>query len=189
MNYDSATIDAAHVDGGPVHTVDLEGLTLSDLCEKLHELFPPADPIEADADGEDPDDIPARVKLTNPQGFAVHLFEANAQSHYRDHVDPVPNFDDLCGPWSDAWKDDDRREAMGDYLENLGGSPDLSDFDEAYQGKHDSGAAFAEEYANQVGAVDEKSASWICIDWEQTWERSLRHDYWISDNGHVFRNL
>lgn len=176
MNHTIATVTATHNETGQQHTVDLEGLTLSDLCDQLRELFPPQGEEEADDMHADPDDIPARVTL-DPDGFAAHLFADG---------DPVPNFDDILRVWSDE-RDDDRREAMSDYLDD--GNDDLSDFDEAYQGQHASGADFAEQLADDLGAISEGNARWICIDWERTWGANLRHDYWISDNGHVFRNL
>ena len=76
---------------------------------------------------------------------------------------------------------------MGEYLDDMG-ADDLSDFDEAYRGQYADGAAFAEELAEQIGAVPHEN-TWICIDWDATWERNLRHDYHITDSGHVFRNL
>lgn len=184
MDYTKATITATHDETGQQHTVDLEGLTLSDLCDNLRELFPPANENETSGDDiADPEDVPARVTLSDPQGFAVHLF---APQRGTPGLGPVANFDEILRAWSDE-SDDDQREAMADYLDNC--ADDLSDFGEAYQGQHASGAAFAEQLADDLGAVSEDNAEWICVDWEATWERSLRHDYWISDNGHVFRNL
>ena len=168
MKYDSATIDA-RAGGGPVSTFDLEGLTLSDIYAQAREAF---GDVDADAD-----EAPSNVTWSNPQGFAVHLF---------DKGNPVDNFDDILSAWSDE-TDDDRREAMGEYLDDMG-ADDLSDFDEAYQGQWDSGAAFAQEEAEGLGAVPTEN-TWICIDWERTWEANLRHDYHITDSGHVFRNI
>lgn len=188
MDYSQATIKAAHVDGGEEHTIDLEGMTLSDLCANLAELIPPrTDEEREEEELRDPEAIPAHVRTFDPDGFAVHLFEQPSQSRNSNHVDPVAAFNELSAAWSDE-SDNDRREAMGDYMDN-GSADDLSAFDEAYQGQYSSGADFAEQFADDVGAVDERNARWICIDWEATWERNLRHDYWVSDNGHVFRNL
>lgn len=188
MDHTKATITATHDETGQQHTVDLEGLTLSDLCDKLRELFPPDNEYETSDDAlADPEDVPARVTLSDPEGFAVHLFAPQRGTQGKGPLEPVPNFDDILKAWSDEWDDDDRREAMADYMDN--GADDLDDFDEAYQGQYSSGAAFAEQLADDLGAVSEDTARWICIDWQATWECNLRHDYWISDNGHVFRNL
>jgi hypothetical protein len=82
------------------------------------------------------------------------------------------------------------------YEDNRGTSPsDLSDIemlirdtDEAYQGEYDSDEKFAQEMADQLGAVD-KNASWpmTCIDWEQA-ASELMYDYFES-NGHYFRSI
>ena len=179
MKYSTASIQAAHVDGGPVHTVDLEGMDLSALYAELWELFP--------LNGETCDEMPEHVALTNPEGFAVHLFQRPDQSRNSDHVDPLPSFDDILSAWSDE-SDDDRREAMGEYLDDMG-ADDLSDFDEAYQGEYGSGAAFAESLCEELGTVPEDFPSWIAIDWEQTWNGGLRFDYTITNSGYVFRNM
>lgn len=159
-------------------TIDLDGLTsYSELVAAIWS--------EIDPDGENSsDDMPEGCTFTNPQGFAVHLF-TNWTDTDTGGVHPIAAFDDVLKAWSDE-RDDDRREAMADYLDN--GNDDLDGFEDAYQGKYDSGADFAEQLADSLGAVSEENARWICIDWEATWERNLRHDYWISDNGHVFRN-
>lgn len=192
MKYDSATIDA-QAGGGPVTTFDLEGLTLADLYAQAREAF---GNVDADEDGDtDPDEEPSNVTWSNPQGFAVHLFNSvlsRDELASRPGLDgpgpqtPVANFDELLEAWSNE-TDDDRREAMGEYLEDMG-ADDLSDFDEAYQGQFTDGAAFAEHLAENTLTVPMENM-WICIDWEATWEHSLCHDYHITDSGHVFRNL
>lgn len=189
MKYNTAHINAAHVDGGKVERIDLEGMTTADLFDRLRELFPPeTDEDHGDDAHAEPDECPARVRLFEPEGFAVHLFHAPTQSRNSDHVDPFPTFDEINEAWSDE-SDDDRREAMGEYLDDMG-AQDLSDFDEAYQGQYSSGADFAEELAESVGALSSSDeARWICIDWEATWNCNLRHDYHITNSGHVFRNL
>jgi len=188
MKYDSATIDAAHVDTNEATTIDLENVrTTGDLIAALVEAFPPADDTEREADSEEPDEIPARVRLFNPQGFAVHLFQDDTQARTSNHVDPVTDFDDLLAAWNDEG-DEDRREAMGEYLDDMGAA-DLSDFDEAYNGQWDSGAAFAENTADELGEVPKSFPSWIVIDWEASWNANLRHDYHMTDSGHVFRRM
>lgn len=58
---------------------------------------------------------------------------------------------------------------------------------EAYAGHFDSDEAFAQELADEVGAIQE-DVQWpyTCIDWEHA-ARELMYDYW-SDNGYYFRN-
>ena len=53
---------------------------------------------------------------------------------------------------------------------------------DAYRGTYDSGADFAEEYYNHVyGDVP----SFLVVDWEATWEQSMRYDFDFVD-GYVF---
>lgn len=63
-----------------------------------------------------------------------------------------------------------------------------SDIDEAYHGTFSSGKDFAQEMAEQLGAID-KDAKWpmTCIDWEQA-ASELMMDY-SEHNGHYFRDL
>lgn len=184
--YASATIDAN--DGTTVETIDLDGMTTeAELIGKLWELFPPdpIDPEDEDAEEPDTDEMPEHVDLTNPQGFAVHLFKKSTNGH--TCWEPVASFDDIADAWSNE-DDEDRREAMGEYLDDMG-ADDLSDFDEAYAGQYSSGADFSERLCEELGTVPKDFPSWVAIDWEQTWNGGLRFDYHITDSGHVFRNI
>lgn len=177
----TASIDVRGPKGPDDCTViDLDGMTsYSELVAAIWS--------EIDPDGENSsDDMPEGCTFTNPQGFAVHLFERPRGTEGTGPLEPIAAFDDVLKAWSDEWKDDDRREAMADYLDN--GNDDLDGFDDAYEGKYKDGAAFAQEHCEGCGVVPDEFPAWVCIDWEATWERNLRHDYWISDNGHVFRN-
>lgn len=69
------------------------------------------------------------------------------------------------------------------------GDEDLSDFEEAYQGQFPSDEDFAQDMAENLGAVDFKNSPWpqYCIDWEYA-ARELMMDY-SEQNGYYFRNL
>lgn len=64
----------------------------------------------------------------------------------------------------------------------------LSDIDEAYNGKFDSDEDFAQDRAESCGDL-QKNPSWpyTCIDWEYA-AKELMYDY-SESNGHYFRNL
>jgi len=64
----------------------------------------------------------------------------------------------------------------------------LSDIEEAYNGQYSSDEDFAQDMAEQLGAID-NNAKWPqnCIDWEYA-AKELMYDY-SEDNGHYFRNL
>ena len=57
---------------------------------------------------------------------------------------------------------------------------------DAYQGKYESGAEFAQSIAEDCGEVGSNS-SWIEIDWKASWD-NLSFDYFESDDGHIFSN-
>ena len=69
------------------------------------------------------------------------------------------------------------------YLENFDIS-DVSSCRDAYQGKYENGADFAQSIAEDCGEVGSNS-SWIEIDWKASWD-NLSYDYVESDNGHIF---
>ena len=69
------------------------------------------------------------------------------------------------------------------FLENFDIS-DVSSCRDAYQGKYENGAAFAQSIAEDCGEVGSNS-SWIEIDWKASWD-NLSYDYVESDNGHIF---
>lgn len=64
---------------------------------------------------------------------------------------------------------------------------DFDNIDESYNGKHDDDEDFAQQIAEDIGAID-KNAGWPnnCIDWEYA-AKELMWDYSESD-GHYFRN-
>lgn len=64
----------------------------------------------------------------------------------------------------------------------------LCDVSECYSGEFKSDEDFAQDIAEQLGAID-KNASWpqTCIDWEQA-AKELMYDY-VESNGHYFRNI
>jgi len=185
MKYDSATITAHFNDKS--ETIDLE--TVSGEQDMVDQLWAAFTDDEDEQSDEERDDFPGNLIFTDPQGFAVHLFDKMPDQGETKvfNYTVSANFDDLLSVWSDE-TDNDRREAMGEYLEDMG-ADDLSDFDEAYQGQFSSGADFAEHTAEELGEIPKDLPSWIVIDWEQSWDGGLRFDYHITDSGHVFRNL
>lgn len=77
--------------------------------------------------------------------------------------------------------DEDDRKIVSLYASAMGYDvTDSSFFDkakEAYHGTADSEADFAENFAEDCGDISEGFPNWIVIDWEATWNASLRHDY------------
>lgn len=65
---------------------------------------------------------------------------------------------------------------------------DLDNIEEAYQGQYKDDEDFAQELAEEIGAID-NNASWpnYCIDWERA-ARDIMMDY-CEHEGYYFRNL
>ena len=56
---------------------------------------------------------------------------------------------------------------------------------DAYMGRYESGAEFAQNLAEDCGDVPRNMASWIVIDWKASWD-NLDYDYVESTDGHIF---
>lgn len=63
----------------------------------------------------------------------------------------------------------------------------IDNFEDAYCGQHDSLADYAEELVSDCYNLE--IPSFVVIDWQATWDCNLRHDYQVSDDNHVFRNI
>ena len=61
---------------------------------------------------------------------------------------------------------------------------DLDHFQDAYYGEYESGAEFAESFANDCGDIPRDLPSWIEIDWKESW-RNLEYDFHEYD-GYIF---
>jgi hypothetical protein len=74
-------------------------------------------------------------------------------------------------------------EIIDAFVELMGGFHDIDKAAENYQGEYSTDAKFAEDYYEQMG-IDIHGD--LVIDWEATYESSLRFDY-DSANDHYFR--
>jgi hypothetical protein len=74
------------------------------------------------------------------------------------------------------------KDAVSAFLE-LYDESDLQYFEDAYQGRYDSEADFAEEFTSSVYGFD--APSFLVIDWDATWNCNLRYDFDFED-GFVF---
>ena len=74
------------------------------------------------------------------------------------------------------------KDAIDAFLE-LYDESDLQYFEDAYQGRYDSEADFAEDFTSSVYGFD--APSFVVIDWDATWNCNLRYDFDFED-GFVF---
>ena len=70
------------------------------------------------------------------------------------------------------------------YLENFD-IADVSSCRDAYMGRYESGAEFAQQTAEDYGDVPRDMPSWIEIDWKASWD-NLDYDYVECSGGHIF---
>ena len=64
---------------------------------------------------------------------------------------------------------------------------DVEHLNDAYHGRFDSEAEFAENFVSDMGYIQHDLPYWIQIDWEKTWDDGLSWDYTFN-NGYVFCN-
>ena len=79
--------------------------------------------------------------------------------------------------------DDMGNDVVEAFLENFD-IDCISSCRDAYMGRYESGAEFAQSIAEDCGEVGSNS-SWIEIDWKASWD-NLDYDYVECSNGHIF---
>ena len=72
------------------------------------------------------------------------------------------------------------------FLENFD-IADISSCRDAYMGRYESGAEFAQSIAEDCGEIGRGMSSWIEIDWKASWD-NLSFDYFESEDGYIFSN-
>ena len=78
------------------------------------------------------------------------------------------------------------REVVEAFLENFD-IDCVSSCRDAYMGRYESGAEFAQQIAEDCGDVPRNMSSWIEIDWKASWD-NLSFDYFESEDGYIFSN-
>ena len=76
------------------------------------------------------------------------------------------------------------REIVEAFLENFD-IDCVSSCRDAYMGRYESGAEFAQNIAEDCGDVPRNMSSWIEIDWDKSWD-NLSYDYVECSDGHIF---
>ena len=103
------------------------------------------------------------------EDFIKEHGESYFQSYIEDYLQAVNEYDeDVVSAFLDVFD-----------IDSIGS---LSD---AYQGRYDSGAEFAESLVSDCYSMD--MPSWVEVDWQKTWDNALSYDYSESD-GHIFNN-
>ena len=98
------------------------------------------------------------------------------QEHGNTSLEYYEKFVDLCNDYDEG--------AVKAYIEAVG-IDYLYEFEEAYWGHFDSVRQFIDEYLDSTCT---EIPSWLRVDYEATWNSSLRHDY-LEENGYYFRRI
>ena len=75
-------------------------------------------------------------------------------------------------------------DAVDALIGEMGCVSDIEGCDDRFRGWYESTADFAEEYYNDISDVP----SALVIDWEATWEQSLRYDFTACNDGTSYRS-
>ena len=116
---------------------------------------------ELSEDGHDLEEMKEFIETHGHKDFVLY---------YEDYARMVDEYD---------------QETVDAFLEEF----DLMDVEhltDAYYGRYDSGAEFAENFVTDMGYAQHDMPYWIAIDWEKTWE-NLSYDYSEYD-GYIFSN-
>ena len=80
--------------------------------------------------------------------------------------------------------DDIGNDVVEAFLDNFD-IDSVSNCRDAYMGRYENGAEFAQNIAEDCGEVPRNMPSWIEIDWQASWD-NLTYDYVESNDGHIF---
>ena len=101
--------------------------------------------------------------------FVERFGETNFLTYFEEYADMV---------------DDMGNDVVEAFLENFD-IDCVSSCRDAYMGRYESGAEFAQNIAEDCGDVPRNMSSWIEIDWDKSWD-NLSYDYVESNDGHIF---
>ena len=157
----------------PERHLMLTGNDLLDLVNEMQAQEPPAKMSEiVRACGYE---IEGNLKYTQ---FYTELLDVKEllpeQSEPEISEEYQEQYQKLCGDYG--------QDAVDAFLE-IYGEEDLDNFEDAYQGRYESEAAFTEEFTENCYGLN--FPSFIVIDWQATWDQGLRYDYEFQD-GFVF---
>ena len=101
--------------------------------------------------------------------FVERFGETNFLTYFEEYADMV---------------DDMGNDVVEAFLENFD-IDCVSSCRDAYMGRYESGAEFAQNLAEDCGDVPRGMSSWIEIDWKASWD-NLDYDYVECSDGHIF---
>ena len=113
------------------------------------------------------------------------LEDGHDEEEMREFIKTHGNKDFLCY-YEDYARmvDEYDQETVDAFLEEFD-LMDVEHLNDAYHGRFDSEAEFAETFVNDCYGLPDMPY-WVAIDWEETWE-NLSYDY-TESNGYIFSN-
>ena len=111
------------------------------------------------------------TELLNAKGLLIKTPEPEISEEYQEV------YDRLCGLYG--------QDAVEAFL-SIWEESDLEYFGDAYHGRYDSEADFAEQFTTDCYALD--IPAFVVVDWQATWDQGLRYDYEFV-NGFVFSSV
>ncbi len=147
------------------HWVDLTQFSdLDEFEDYMREHFK-----EADKESPLPCGTPREeIMLTDFEGFPKCFY---SESYERETMQKL--FDYLALDEYDQKLVEMYADATGYSIKDIS----IEDAQDAFHGTADSEEDFAEQIAEETGAIPKDMPSWIVIDWEATWNCNLRYDY------------
>ena len=114
------------------------------------------------------------------------LEDGHDEDEMKEFIETHGNSDFLCY-YEDYARmvDEYDQETVDAFLEEFD-LMDVEHLNDAYHGRFDSEAEFAETFVNDCYGLPDMPY-WISIDWEKTWDDGLSWDYTFN-NGYVFCN-
>ena len=112
-------------------------------------------------DGHDKDEMQEFIETHGHKDFVLY---------YEDYTRMVEEYD---------------QETVDSFIEVFD-LMDVEHLQDAYMGRYDSGAEFAESFVSDCYGLPSEMPYWIAIDWEETWS-NLEYDY-SESNGYIFCN-
>ena len=121
-------------------------------------------------------------------------YESDGKLHYTQFYTELLDAKGLLNKPEPADISEEYQEIYSELCENYGDDAvdafleiweecDLEHFEEAFQGRYEDEADFAEQHTTDCYELN--VPSFVIVDWQATWDQGLRHDYEFVD-GFVF---
>ena len=126
----------------------------------------------------------------------LHKEEYDPEFMFQDWQDVPDKYISESGLNAELWPeflelDEDERALLAMYQGDVNQDGTIEDAQDSYQGAYSSEADFAQSIAEDCGYINDDLPTWICIDWQATWNSALRFDYtaiYQCGEYHIFDN-